>query len=356
MKKILGIIFTSLLVFNSALPAQVCDGVSAEAIPLSPQTGSYNYFGVRVTLSQTYDQDVTVTGYIFAEGSPNQNKSYTLTITAGNLTTETDVYFFQTGPADGAGVEISSVTPCPYLAARIAGHQRFIQLNLLFDEVLDMPTPDTFIVYFDTAQLRQYGDEYLSEITGFQLSAITTMNESLIESMESFMNSFPELEGLSEELLTNILSEAVEIYLANQNRPVASLSIPGGSDLRNILMISMAGRTLFNSSFIKRNKSSTNNLIAPKGLTKIKTKDVFQEMLSRDLSNISKLSLSSESVLDPCSDCKKLGRLKMASSIALGVIGCSGGGIWGIWACSTIGFYVAGRETLVCMKQNCPQQ
>jgi hypothetical protein len=113
MKKILGIIFISLLVFSSALQAQVCDGVSAEAIPLSPQTGSNNYFGVRVTLSQTYNQDVTVTGYIFAESSPNQNNPFTLTITAGNLTAETDLYFFQTGPADGAGVEISSVTPCP---------------------------------------------------------------------------------------------------------------------------------------------------------------------------------------------------------------------------------------------------
>ncbi len=113
MKKIFGIIFLNLLIFNSGLNAQVCSGVSAEVIAPSQQGGSYNYFGVRVALDHTYGQDVTVTGYIFPDGSFNQNNPFTLVITSGNLTAETDVYFFQTSPADGAGVEISTVTPCP---------------------------------------------------------------------------------------------------------------------------------------------------------------------------------------------------------------------------------------------------
>lgn len=114
MKKILGIIFISLLVHSSALLAQVCEGVSAEAFPMNPQTGLYNYFGVRVTLEQVYSQDVTVTGYIYTAGSPNQNNPYTLTITAGNLSEETGAGFYATSPADNAAVDISTVNPCPF--------------------------------------------------------------------------------------------------------------------------------------------------------------------------------------------------------------------------------------------------
>lgn len=127
MKKIFGIIFISLLVFSTSLQAQVCNGVSAEAIPMNPQTGSYNNFGVRVTLSHTYYQDVTVTGYIFNDGDPLHSYTnvtgykyvagvpsfFTLTITAGNLTAETATNFYQTSPSENALVEINSVSPCP---------------------------------------------------------------------------------------------------------------------------------------------------------------------------------------------------------------------------------------------------
>src|SRR5687768_18617402 len=89
MKKVFGIIFISLLTLSPALQAQVCSGVTAEAFPMNPQTGSHNYFGVRVTLNQTISQDITVNGFIYDEGSPNTNHPYSLTVTAGNLTAET---------------------------------------------------------------------------------------------------------------------------------------------------------------------------------------------------------------------------------------------------------------------------
>lgn len=184
MKKILRIIFISLLVFSSALQAQVCDGVSAEAVPLSPQTGSYNYFGVRVTLSQTYDQDVTVTGYIFAESSPNQNKPYTLTVTSGNLTAETDLYFFQTGPADGAGVEISSVTPCPSnnsIIVTYAGVSITYETN---NNILKFnSTNDVYIV------LDQLDDDYNDNYDNYDSQIDTSLAVSVLDSLDE-VNGF----------------------------------------------------------------------------------------------------------------------------------------------------------------------
>lgn len=113
MKKLFGIfLLTAVSIINYA---QNCNGVNAEAFPMSPQSGSHNYFGVRVTLNEAYGQDVTVNGYIYDEGAPNTNNPYSLTIPAGHLSAETDASFYQTDPSiGGASVDISSVSPCPF--------------------------------------------------------------------------------------------------------------------------------------------------------------------------------------------------------------------------------------------------
>jgi hypothetical protein len=87
MKKISAAFIACSILFISFVQAQV----TVEAIPADPQSGSHNYyFGVRVTLSQTYINNVTVNGYIYDEGGgSNTNNPFSLTVTAGNLTAET---------------------------------------------------------------------------------------------------------------------------------------------------------------------------------------------------------------------------------------------------------------------------
>jgi|GEM_PF-6612829 len=96
-----------------------CASVSVEAFGLNPQSGAHNYFGVRVTLSATYGQDVTVTGYIHRDVDEwnNQDHPFTLTVYSGNLTAETSVTYYQTDPTSGADVTVTSVSPCPGFAA-----------------------------------------------------------------------------------------------------------------------------------------------------------------------------------------------------------------------------------------------
>ena len=114
MKKFYGILFLlALMAFKTNLHAQTCAGVTAEAIPINPQTGSQNNFTVRVTLSQIYGQDVTVSGYFYDEGvGANLNSPFTLTVTAGNLTAETYDHY-SAHPTSSGAVVIESVTPCP---------------------------------------------------------------------------------------------------------------------------------------------------------------------------------------------------------------------------------------------------
>lgn len=112
--KALILFFVCSIGFISTVHAQ-CSGVTVEAFPLDPQSGQYNYFGVRVTLAQAYSQDVTVAGYIHkdVDEENNQDHPFTLTVAAGSLTAETDPMFYQTDPTSGAAVTVSSVSPCP---------------------------------------------------------------------------------------------------------------------------------------------------------------------------------------------------------------------------------------------------
>jgi hypothetical protein len=98
--------------FNSVYSQSLCANISVEAFPMNPQTGSFNYFGVRVTLDQAYSQDITVSGYIFNDGDgQDQNNPYTITILAGNVTNETTVSFFQTNPTAIAVVNTTAIAP-----------------------------------------------------------------------------------------------------------------------------------------------------------------------------------------------------------------------------------------------------
>jgi hypothetical protein len=105
MKKIFGITLFNLLFFVIVLNAQV----SVETFPANPQSGSHNYFGVRVTLAQTYSENVTVTGFIYDEGNgPNTNHPFSLTVPTGDLTVETASNFYQTDPTATATADLGT--------------------------------------------------------------------------------------------------------------------------------------------------------------------------------------------------------------------------------------------------------
>lgn len=114
MKKLIIAIITSLsfLLSVSAQTVTTCASiVNVEVIPLSPQSGSYNYFSVKVSLNQTYDQDVIVSGFIFDFGEENQNHPFELTVDHGSTIAQTSIYFYQTSPTSEAALQINSVTP-----------------------------------------------------------------------------------------------------------------------------------------------------------------------------------------------------------------------------------------------------
>ncbi len=114
MKKYLLILLTGIILLNAnKADAQFlpCANIIAEALPTDPQSGPHNYFGIRVTLDQTYSENITVNGYIFDEGSPNTSHPFTLIVTASNLTNETALNYYETGATETGVVVISSVTP-----------------------------------------------------------------------------------------------------------------------------------------------------------------------------------------------------------------------------------------------------
>lgn len=106
----------TVLSFIQIMYGQDCNNVTVEAFPMIPQSGLNSYFGVRVSLTQPYYQNVTVSGYIWDgpdEHGFNTDHPYTLTIAAGSLSAETAVNFYQTGPAAEGAANITSVSPCP---------------------------------------------------------------------------------------------------------------------------------------------------------------------------------------------------------------------------------------------------
>ena len=115
MKKFYGILFLlALVAFKTNVQAQTCDAVSAVAYPKNQQVGEHDYYGVRVSISQAYTHDITVTGYANQGGGGGQQFPFSLTILAGNLAAETGETFYETCSAcEGPNVTITSVTPCP---------------------------------------------------------------------------------------------------------------------------------------------------------------------------------------------------------------------------------------------------
>src|SRR5690242_2437411 len=102
MKKACLILLGNILFFTLKGRAQLTpctNRVNVEVTAPNPQSGSYNYFGIKVTLDQGYSSDVTVAGYIHDVGDENNTSHpFEVVVYASNTSNETVNNFYQTGP------------------------------------------------------------------------------------------------------------------------------------------------------------------------------------------------------------------------------------------------------------------
>jgi uncharacterized delta-60 repeat protein len=92
-------------------PGPECIEVIAEVTAPTPQTGSNNVYGAKVSLSPfPVDEDVVVDGYLQNDDTLD-TYTFTLTILGGTEYAETSGYPLVTGPATTASIFITSITP-----------------------------------------------------------------------------------------------------------------------------------------------------------------------------------------------------------------------------------------------------
>jgi hypothetical protein len=112
-KSLLLPVFAIFFSLNSFCQHVPCGGISYEIIAPDPQSGGHNYFGIKATLNSAQGRYVTVYGYLFDEGSQNTNHAFELTIPEGELTAQTALNYYETGPTATADYSISDITPSP---------------------------------------------------------------------------------------------------------------------------------------------------------------------------------------------------------------------------------------------------
>jgi len=216
--------------FNSALKAQV----TAEIIATDPQSGSHNYFGVKVTLSQTYNHDVTVTGYIFDEGGGfNANHPFTLTVPTGELTAETPLNFYETDPTASAAVDNIGIV---YTYAGVSITYEFNACILKFNSLADANA----VLNQLEADYDNYNDDYDSQYPNLTEEQLDDMDEQ--NGFDEFQN-FKDFENIFGGFCSKRANiEATEIaWLANNFT---------GTDPDDIdLTFDDAENTIFNSSY-----------------------------------------------------------------------------------------------------------
>lgn len=164
--------------------------VSVETFPMDPQSGQYNYFGVKVTLPYTYSQNVTVNGYVYDEGGgPNTNNPFSLTVTTGYLTEETAANFYQTDPTANAVADISTIVTS-YAGATIT-----FEVNGNILKFNSSANANTVLDQLET-DYNNYNDNYDSNfdttLTTDQLDSIDVVNGfDPLQPFKDFENLFP---------------------------------------------------------------------------------------------------------------------------------------------------------------------
>jgi len=230
MKKLLAIL-SGFLIFSGIMKAQV----TVETFPLDPQSGSHNYFGVRVTLSQTSAEDVTVTGYVYDEGNgPNTNHPYSLTVTAGNLSAETAANFYETDPTASAVADLGTIGTTyagVFIVFEVSGNILKFSSSANANTVLDQLETD-----YNT-----YNDDYDSNFD-------TTLTTDQLDSID-VVNGFDELQPYKtfENLFPGFISKRSEVESTENTWLGNNFS---GTDPDDIdLTFDDAANTIFNSDY-----------------------------------------------------------------------------------------------------------
>lgn len=215
MKKIIFLLFT-VIIFHFSSTSQ-CPQVSAQVLTTNHgeinEVGAYNSFGVRITLNQTYSEDVTVTGVVFDTENHNVSANFEITVTAGYLTQQADD-LLNSGRQSYAATEVNSVSPCfvSYAGVTIVfdvsngilKFASFSDVNAVLDQ-LDEDYDNNYDYYdtqLDTSLSVEVLDS-LDEVNGFD-PRITFRN---FENLFSGYNSKrAQIEGVESDWLYNDLS------------------------------------------------------------------------------------------------------------------------------------------------------
>jgi hypothetical protein len=139
MKKFFGIFlfFLWMAYHTKSIAQSPCGSVTSEVTYPSPQGGSYNVFGVKISITEPYSEAITVSGIISPEGDGTQNGiEWSLTIPQGQTSAETPVNQFQFDPTVMAELHINNVTPCPGNSEfNILSAKYFDSLNVFSESV-----------------------------------------------------------------------------------------------------------------------------------------------------------------------------------------------------------------------------
>jgi len=77
----------------------------------NPQSGLYNYFGIKLSIDQVVAESIVITGYLRDDEDVNNTYPYTLTIVNGTFSIETANNVLQTSPTATATNFITNVSP-----------------------------------------------------------------------------------------------------------------------------------------------------------------------------------------------------------------------------------------------------
>lgn len=77
----------------------------------NPQSGPFNYFGIKLSIDQIVNENITITGYLRDDENHSNTYPYTLVISGGTFSSETANNVLQTSPTGTATNFITGVTP-----------------------------------------------------------------------------------------------------------------------------------------------------------------------------------------------------------------------------------------------------
>ena len=141
------------------------------------EVGAYNSFGVRITLNQTYSEDVTVTGVVFDTENHNVSANFEITVTAGYLTQEAGD-LLNSGRESYAATEVNTISPC---------FVSYAGVTIVFDVTSNILK---FASFSDVnAVLNQLDEDYENNYDDYDSQLDTSLSVDVLDSLDE-VNGF----------------------------------------------------------------------------------------------------------------------------------------------------------------------